>query len=533
MFLFRPNWSRFAGQEAALILEPGTKLHMPEWESQPLKERRRIVSNGKITRREFLWGSAATAVTLSMGCSGLGNRMSAQQQAPNVVVIFADDLGYCDTELYGGCDRVPTPNINQLAGEGVLLTSGYVTSPVCSPSRAGLLTGRSQQRFGFEFLPEGAPKGDGGLPVGEVTLADGLQQADYITGMIGKWHLGNKEEFHPVNRGFDEFFGMVTWGSDYIDPTRNDVRYIRRVESRIKTLEDSGEQVWTGRGPDTITRGKEPVDEQAYLTEAFTREAVTFIDKHKDQPFFLYVPYTAVHGPNQVTQEYYDRFPHIEDEETRIKAGMISALDDGIGAIMDALKANSIDEDTLVVFLSDNGAGVVESASNAPLRLGKHTLFEGGIRVPFAMKWPKRIPQGVTYNHPVSALDIFPTALAAAGGTPPGNIELEGVDLLPYLDGSNSERPHETLCWRNGPNWAIRDGDWKLIYAAKRYWLYNLSDDIGERANLVTERPDIVKGLTAKYEQWNSKNIDPLWPSRGSKKMSSVSVDGVPISWVF
>ncbi len=490
------------------------------------------MGSGKITRREFLWGSAATAVTLSMGCSGPSTRTFAQQP-PNVVVIFADDLGYCDSELYSRCNRVPTPNIKQLADEGALFTSGYVTSPVCSPSRAGLLTGRCQQRFGFEFLPGGAPKGDGGLPVGEVTLADGLRKAGYATGMVGKWHLGSKEEFHPINRGFDEFFGMVTWGADYIDTTRKDVRYVRRVESRIKTLDSSGEQVWTGRGADTVMRGTEPVDEPEYLTDAFTREAVTFIDKHKGKPFFLYVPYTAVHGPIQVTQKYYDRFPHIEDEETRIKAGMISALDDGIGAITKALEDNGLDENTLVVFLSDNGAGVVKSASNAPLRLGKHTLFEGGVRVPFTMKWPKRIPEGVTFDHPVSALDIFPTAMAAAGAALPKNNLLEGVDLLPYLNGTNGKRPHETLCWRNGPNWAIRGGDWKLIYAAKRYWLYDLSNDIGEKTNLVTKRPEIVKSLTAKYEQWNSKNIDPLWPSRGSKTMSSVSVDGVPIGWVF
>ena len=491
------------------------------------------MNNGRISRREFLWGSAATAVTLSMGCSGLTARTSVPQRPPNVVVIFADDLGYCDSELYSGCNRVPTPNMKQLADEGALFTAGYVTSPVCAPSRAGLLTGRCQQRFGFEFLPEVAPQGIGGLPVGEATLADGLKQAGYTTGMIGKWHLGHEDKFHPVNRGFDEFFGMVTWGSDYIDPTREDVRYIRRVESRIKTLDESGEQVWTGRGPDTITRGKEPVDEQAYLTEAFTREAVTFIDKHKGKPFFLYVPYTAVHGPNQVTQKYYDRFPHIEDEETRIKAGMISALDDGIGGIMKALKDNGLDENTLVAFLSDNGAGVVPSASNAPLRLGKHTLFEGGVRVPFTMKWPKRIPAGVTFDHPVSALDLFPTAMAAAGAALPKDNRLEGVDLVPYLNGTNGDRPHETLCWRNGPNWAIRDGDWKLIYAAKRYWLYDLSEDIGEITNLATKHPEIVKRLTAKYEQWNSKNIEPLWPPRGAKTMSSVSVDGVPIAWIF
>jgi arylsulfatase A-like enzyme len=453
---------------------------------------------------------------------------------PNVILIFVDDLGYCDSELYG-CD-IPTPNLKQLADEGTLFTAGYVTSPVCSPSRAGLLTGRSQQRFGHEFLPEGAPNEDGGLPISEPTLADAMRQAGYVTGMVGKWHLGEQAQFHPINRGFDEFFGIITGFTDYIDPTRTDVVSLRRAPKSIaptsKNVQQTQETGWSGRGPNTVMRGTTPVEEHEYLTDAFTRESVAFINKHKEQPFFLYLPYTVPHSPWQVTRKYYDRFPHIKDEPTRVKRAMVSALDDGIGVIQKTLQENGLEENTLVVFLSDNGAGA-GGTDNTPLRLGKHTLFEGGIRVPFSMKWPAKIPAGVTYKHPVSALDIFPTAVAAGGGELPDDKEMDGVDLLPFLNGSASEPPHEQLYWRNGPNWAIRDENWKLTYAAKRYWLYDLSNDIGERTNLAEKHPGIVHSLSAKYQTWNSGNIEPAWPPLGAKTQTAVSVDGVPVHWVF
>ena len=465
------------------------------------------------------------ALTCASGAYG------ADSTPPNVVLIFVDDLGYCDSELYG-CDTVPTPNIKRIADEGVLFTDGYVSSPVCSPSRAGLLTGRYQQRFGHEFLV--GPESDAGLPVEEVTLADAMKKAGHATGMVGKWHLGSEEQFHPVNRGFDEFFGMTTWGADYLDPTREDARIIRRAGAIPNEGESSSEPPqWKGRGNDTLMRGTTLVEEHDYLTDAFTREAVAFINEHRSRPFFLYLPYTAVHGPLQVTREYYDRFPHIEDEGSRIYAAMTSALDDGVGAVLDALKENGLEDNTLVVFLSDNGAGVSDVCSNEPLRLGKQTMFEGGVRVPFAMKWPAQLPKGMTYKHPVSALDIFPTAVAAAGGKLPSDRTLDGVDLIPYLDGSNSGVPHDRLFWRAGPIWAARVGDWKLIYAADRYWLYDLSADIGEINNLAGKRQDVVKRLTASYAQWNAGNIEPLWPSFAAKSLPDFSVDGVMVNWTF
>ena len=449
---------------------------------------------------------------------------------PNVVVILVDDLGYCDSELYG-CDTVPTPNIKRIADEGVLFTDGYVSSPVCSPSRAGLLTGRYQQRFGFEFLPRDGPESGDGLPPEEVTLAHALREAGYVTGMVGKWHLGSHEKFNPINRGFDEFFGMRPGGTDYLDPTRDDARVIRRVGMTVD--ESASATAWKGRGDGNVLRGTTPVEEDDYLTEAFTREAVAFIENNKEQPFFLYLPYTAVHGPLQVTQQYYDRFPHIEDESRRIYAAMTSALDDGIGVILNTLEEGGLEANTMVVFLSDNGAGVSDCCSNEPLRLGKQTMFEGGIRVPFAMKWPARIPQGITYENPVSALDIFPTAITAAGGQLPADREIDGVDLIPYLDGSNSRKPHDRLFWRAGPIWAARVGKWKLIYAADRYWLYDLSKDIGEVNNLAKERGDVIKTIKASYAQWNSGNIEPLWPTIRAKTMPQFSVDGVQVHWTF
>ena len=465
-----------------------------------------------------------------LGC--VANAYGADATSPNVVLIFVDDLGYCDTELYG-CDTVPTPNIKRIADEGVLFTDGYVSSPVCSPSRAGLLTGRYQQRFGHEFLPGFSPDDDNGLPPEEATLADALKEAGYVTGMVGKWHLGLQERFNPVNRGFDEFFGMLSGATDYLDPTREDARIMRRAGADPNAAESSSELPWKRRGTDSLMRGTTLVEEDDYLTEAFTREAVEFISQHKSRPFFLYLPYTAVHGPLQVTQEYYDRFPHIEEEGNRIYAAMTSALDDGVGVVLNALREHGLEENTLVVFLSDNGAGVSDVCSNEPLRLGKQTMFEGGVRVPFTMKWPAQIPKGMTYAHPVSALDIFPTAVTAAGVKLPTDGTLDGVDLIPYLNGSNSDKPHDKLFWRAGPIWAAREGDWKLIYAADRFWLYDLSTDIGEINNLADKRQDVVKRITASYAQWNAGNIEPLWPSFAAKNMPAFSVDGVPVNWTF
>ena len=485
-----------------------------------------------ISRRDFLkWTGIGAAGMMLPGCQtgagpaalGTGKEGTAK---PNVIVIVADDLGYCDTELYG-CDTIPTPNLGRIADGGVTFTNGYVTNPVCSPSRAGLLTGCYQQRFGFEFNT--GPIGRDweqqlGLPVTERTIADVMKASGYATGMVGKWHIGSRPQFHPTRRGFDEFFGFTGGANDYIDPTRSDVRAIGRRRA-------TGNRKWKRQGLRQIIRGTTPVEEDDYLTDAFSREAVAFINKHRDSPFFLYVPYNAPHTPLQATLNYYDRFAHIKEEQKRIYAAMVSAMDDGIGTILDALKSNGIEENTLVFFISDNGCALYTRAcSNDPLRLGKITQFEGGIRVPFCVKWPGQIPAGKTYDSPVSALDIFPTALAAGAAKMPTDRPRDGVDLIPYLNGTYGNRPHEALFWRNGPNWAVRKDDWKLFAAGGHFWLYDLSGDIGEQTNMADKRPELVREILEIHDQWNRQMTNPVWPPKPGG-IHPVTVDGVRFSW--
>ncbi len=478
----------------------------------------------QINRRDFL--RIAGAGTAAMMLPDLAFARATTVR-PNVIVILADDLGYCDTELYG-CDTIPTPNLRRIADGGTTFTNGYVTNPVCSPSRAGLLTGCYQQRFGFEFNTGPLTRDWSqqlGLPVAEVTLADAMKTAGYTTGMVGKWHIGTRPQFHPLERGFDEFFGFTPGANDYIDPTRPDVRETGRGGAKAK------KGTWKGRGHRPIMRGTTPVEEEDYLTDAFSREAVAFIKKHKSKPFFLYLPYNAPHTPLQTTLKYYDRFPHIEEEHKRIYAAMVSAMDDGVGDILDALKESGIEDNTMIFFLSDNGCALyTQACSNDPLRLGKISQFEGGIRVPFCMKWPGHIPRGRTYDLPVSALDIFPTALAAAGGRMPTDRPRDGVDLIPYLNGSKSSRPHETLFWRNGPNWAVRKGDWKLFAAGEHHWLYDLSGDMGEMKNMADKRPDMVKEIVGIHDRWNRQMIDPTWPPKPGGTVPA-TVDGVSFMW--
>ena len=317
---------------------------------------------------------------------------------PNVVLILADDLGYGDIGANGG-ETIATPHIDALARRGVRLTQGYVSHPVCSPSRAGLLTGRYQQRHGWEFNPAGRDQG-AGMSTDEPTVAAAMRNAGYRTGLIGKWHLGSQPQHHPVNRGFDEFFGMVEGGSIYIDAD------VPGVESwgtpRI------------GR-PNKIIRGlDQEVAVDAYLTDRFTDEAVAFVERNGRSPFFLFLSHKTPHTPLQATAKYLDRYRHIDDDATRIYSAMVASLDDSVGAVVAALEREGLRDDTLIVFLSDNGcAGYLANAcSNAPLRGFKRHFHEGGIRVPFIVSWPDALPEGGVFGHPASSLDLMDTFLA-------------------------------------------------------------------------------------------------------------------------
>ncbi len=415
---------------------------------------------------------------------------------PNIIVIVADDQGYHDLGVQGGKD-IPTPHIDSLAKNGIRFTSGYVSGPYCSPTRAGLMTGRYQQRFGHEFNPGPAQEASEnvGLSLGETTLADRLKTAGYATGMVGKWHLGYAPKFHPMKRGFQEYYGFLGGSHSYFD--------------------------YGGDKLHPILRGTQPVNETGYLTDSFAREAVAYVDRHQKEPFFLYLTFNAVHTPMQATDKYLDRFRSIADERRRTYAAMTSAMDDAVGALLAKLRESGIEENTLIFYVSDNGGPPVNGSNNGPLRGYKAQTLEGGIRVPFFVQWKGKLPAGKTYDQPVIQLDILPTALAAAGAPVSSDAKLDGVNLLPHLSGQTDQPPHEALYWRFGPQMAIRQGNWKLVQhpGSLGRELYDLAADVGESKNLADKNQAKVKELEAAWNKWNAELVAPAWgaPKAGAK----------------
>jgi arylsulfatase A-like enzyme len=432
----------------------------------------------------------AVFMTCATVASGLTSAL-AQEYKPSIIVIVADDLGYSDLGYLGGKD-VPTPNIDKLAAEGVRFSSGYVSGPYCSPTRAGLVTGKYQQRFGHEFNPGPAPNAaDIGLSVKETTIANRLKNAGYATGLVGKWHLGSAEKFRPPQRGYDEFFGFLGGAHPYFS--------------------EDGQQ--------PIYRGNEEVKEPEYLTDAFTREAVSFIDRHKDKPFFLQLTYNAVHTPMHAKPEHKTKFASIADETRRNYAGMLFSMDEGIGKVVEALQKAGVRENTLIAFISDNGGPPVNGSSNGALRGQKATTWEGGIRVPFILNWPGQL-KASEYHQPVIQLDLLPTILAAIGSPATPEEKLDGVNLLPYVKGEVETAPHESLYWRFGQQTAIRHGDWKLVKAngIDKPALFNLKDDIGEQNDKSFSEPELVVKLQKIWDEWNSTLVEPAWKPAAQQK---------------
>ncbi len=417
----------------------------------------------------------------------------------NIVLLVADDLGFNDLGVQGS-PVVPTPQIDGLAADGVRFTNAYATAASCSPSRAALLSGRYQQRLGFEFNtgPSRLAHAEGrGLDLSATTIADVLGGAGYATGLVGKWHLGTQDALHPLERGFDSFFGFLAGAHSYFP---------------AGTI-----------GHETLMRDRQPVEETAYLTDAFAREAGGFVTRHRDRPFFLYVSFNAVHTPIEAPDEYLSRFAHIADAKRRTYYAMVSALDAAVGAILGTIDRLGLSEQTLVVFTSDNG-GVIGLGDNAPLRLGKTYLFEGGIRVPMLMRWPGVASPGRVHADTVSTLDLLPTFAAAADVPRPDEGELDGIDLGPSLRGEQPGPIHEYLFWRNGPNRAARRGDWKLVKAGEHVWLFDLATDVGEQTNLAATHPAVVGELLAALDEWEAQLVPPRWPGYSWTTM----VDGVP-----
>lgn len=425
-------------------------------------------------RRDFLKTAAGAA----------GAWAAPPPAKPNIVFIAADDLGYGELSVQGSKD-IATPHIDSIAANGVRFTNGYVSCPVCSPTRAGWLTGRYQQRFGHEFNPGPAGQADEnfGLPLNETTMADRLKAAGYATGLVGKWHLGYRPPFHPQKRGFDEFFGFLAGAHPYLPR----------------------------RGAEPILRGTEAVEESDYLTDAFAREALAFIERHRKAPFFLYLSFNAVHAPLEATEAYLARHSGIQDQRRRTFAAMLTAMDEAVGRVLARLREYNLEENTLIFFISDNGGPTRNTSSrNDPLRGLKGQVLEGGIRVPFFLQWKSRLPRGKTFDQPVIALDILPTALEAAGLAVPAG--LDGVSLLPYLSGARSGAPHQSLYWRFGPQRAIRKGDWKMVRLdAGEAQLYNLAEDVAESRDLASRNPARLKELLADWEDWNRQLAAPRW----------------------
>jgi arylsulfatase A-like enzyme len=468
-------------------------------------------------------------VLLASLATGAAAAQEAPGRRPNVIVIIADDLGYGDVGVYGS-RLVKTPNIDALADSGARMERGYVTHPVCAPSRAALMTGRYQQRFGYEFNPVGRDR-TSGVDAAEVMLPLRMKQAGYATGMVGKWHLGQASGYHPLDRGFDSFFGVlggatsfmlgVGPGDDEYTPPGSE-NTTRTPQSNLPPLSAPADvRLPALRRASPVSRGRTVVDEPSYLTEAFTREALAFISAHKDRPFFLYLAHTAPHTPLEATRPYLDRYRHIPDRGMRIYAAMVSSLDDSVGEIRKRLAEEGLEKDTLIVFLSDNGCAhyVLGACTNRPLSGFKGEHLEGGVRVPFIASWPGRIREGQIIQRPVSSLDIAPTALRLAGVTPPS--VLDGEDLMAFLEGGAAAP--RNLFWRAGPSRAVVDDRWKLWIAEKagpegepageHVMLFDLLRDPGERQNLALDRPDIVAELKDRLAAWSGGLGAPQWES--------------------
>ena len=437
------------------------------------------------------------SLSLLFGCSGLSvdPEPAGAGRPPNIVVILADDLGYADVGFQGLKDFA-TPSIDRLAASGVRFSNGYVSHPYCSPSRAGLLAGRYQHRFGHVHNPKF--RAGEGLPLGETLLPEVLSEAGYVSGVVGKWHLGDAPEFHPLERGFDEFFGLLGGGHDYFRSAGEDAR------EYLIPLEAHGEKI--------------PVE--GYLTEQLSEAALDFIRRHSENPFFLYLAYNAPHGPLQAPPAMLARVDSIADTRRRTYAAMVVALDDGVGAVLSLLDELGLSDSSLVFFLSDNGGPTPANASdNAPLRATKGTVYEGGVRVPFVLAWPERLPAGVKYDPMVSSLDIFATAVTAAGLEP--SPSLDGVDLIPYLTGADRAVPHRQLYWHSdeGGQHAMRTAGRKFVRVLDRQpELYAIGDDISESKDIRGENLAEAAELQRAVTSWRAVHPIPAWPgTRGDR----------------
>lgn len=432
-------------------------------------------------------------------------RLDAESNSgkPNIIVIMADDMGYADAGFTGSKD-ILTPNLDKLAASGVVFRQGYANHPFCGPTRAALLSGRYQHRFGFETNPAYDPSNPiMGIDPMVKLFPRRLQQAGYVTGCVGKWHLGAAEAFHPNNRGFDYFYGFLGGGHDYF-----------RIDL-TKPVKEGYQQA--------LTSNDKPATFDGYLTTALSRDAASFVETNQHKPFFLYVAYNAPHAPLQAPAEDIARYDHLPDMKRRVYAAMVDVMDRGIGEIVTALEKHSLRDNTLIFFLSDNGGpqaskskpGKWNGSSNVPFRGGKGDLYEGGVHVPFIASWPAKLPAGQTFDAPVIAMDISRTAVAVAGAEAGEEGEMEGVDLIPFVTGDKQGPPHKALYWRNSSNWSVLAADGTKHLQEKdssKPLLFRLGEDVAEENDLSGSHPDLAKKLMSMWNQWNAANEPCRFP---------------------
>ena len=418
-----------------------------------------------------------------------------KSKLPNIIIIYADDMGWGDVG-YHGVDDILTPNIDKLAEDGVYFTQGYVSSSICSPSRCGLLAGVYQQRF---TNGQNSRDEDPNIKLfkKQKMLPEILKPAGYYSGIIGKWHLGADESLRPNQRGWDEFYGFLNGSHSFF-----------KAEKKFTRIRE----YWP------IFRNNEMVDYEGYTTEVFTDEAIDFMERNNPDktgnPFCLYLAYNAVHFPWEVPDKYIERVSHIKSKQRRLFAGMTLAMDDGIGKVLAELENQGLTENTVVFFISDNGSPqgqMGDMSSTGPFRGWKGDCLEGGIRIPFIIKWPGQIKPGTHYDQPVTNLDVLPTIASFIDLKNIKKYGFDGVNLLPYLNDEEKkdQRPHETLYWKRGKDIAIRHGDWKLVLedhnAPADTMLFNLSIDKGERVDVYQDNPEKVNELRALFKKWEQQ----------------------------
>ncbi len=415
----------------------------------------------------------------------------ATTDRPNVIVFLADDMGYADAGFTGATD-IKTPNLDKLAASGVVFTQGYTNHPFSGPSRAALMSGRYQHRFGFETNPpHDAHNVNAGISTSEVLFPKRMQKAGYKTAAFGKWHLGSASVFHPCNRGFDYFYGFLGGGHDYFK-----IDLTQPVSHGYK---------------DALLRNGQPATFEGYLTTALSRDAVAFVERNKDTPFFMYVAYNAPHQPLQAPKEDIERYSHIEDKKRRTYAAMVDVMDRGIGEVVESLKKSGLYENTLIFFMSDNGGPFGNASNNKPFRGQKGSMYEGGVHVPFMACWPAKIKGGVRYDYPVNAIDISRTAVDVSGGDATSAPAMEGTNLIPYVTGEIKTAPHDVIFWRGGDGngkGAVTSDGYKFISRGKSpVELYNLRKDVGEQRSVAASSAAKVDEMKAAWNEWNKSNI--------------------------